>query len=123
MSDQLSQGDGFVAAGKRLQSADVILLEPQFSRLLDAHDPLVARDAAGETVEQRRLPAAGAARDEYVRAGPDTRLKKRGGFHRQGAEADQVTDLVWRRGKPADGHHRSIDRDRRQHHRHTGAIG
>ena len=100
----------------------MILLKAQLGRLLDGDDTLVARDAAGETVEQGRFPAAGAAGDQQVGARPDARLEKPGGFHGERAEADQVSELVGRGGKPANGEHRPIDRNRGQHHRHPGAV-
>ena len=48
----------------RFQPADMRLLQLQFRRVLDGDQALLGRDVAGQRVEQRRLAAAGAARNQ-----------------------------------------------------------
>ena len=55
----------------RLHPDHVRLLEPQLGRVLDRRHPLVGGDEGREGVEQRRLAAAGAARDDDVDPGLD----------------------------------------------------
>ena len=51
----------------------VRLLEPQLGGVLDRRHPLVVGDEGREGVQQRRLAAAGAARDDDVDPGLDAR--------------------------------------------------
>ena len=64
VADQVAGGDRALALDvrrPRLQPDDVVLLQLQFGRVLDRHDPLVVRDEARQRVQQRRLAATGAA--------------------------------------------------------------
>ena len=57
--------------GPALEPDDVALLQAQLGGVLDRHDALVVGDHRRQHVEQRRLPAAGAAAHEDVGAALD----------------------------------------------------
>ena len=52
--------------GSRFQAHHVRLLQLQFGRVLAGHDALVVVDIAGQTIEQRRIAGADAARYKHI---------------------------------------------------------
>ena len=119
---QVAQRHRRIAESDALQPADVVLLQLQLGRLLDGDDALVPGDAGRQGVEQGRLAAARAAGDQQVRANLDAGPQERGRLDGQAAEPDQVVEPEGARRELADGEHRSVDRDRREHDGEPGAV-
>ena len=74
----------------RLEPEHVALVELELGRVLDRHDPLVVRDRGREPVEERRLPRAGAARDQDVELRLDAAPQEVDRVLGQRAEVDHV---------------------------------
>ena len=64
----------FEVGGPGFQTRHVRLLQLQFGRVFDGDDALLARDEAGERVEQGGFAGAGSARDDDVQARLHARL-------------------------------------------------
>src|SRR5438105_12133266 len=58
--------------GTCLEAHPVLVLDLQLGWVLDSHDLLVARDVAGQQVQQRRLACAGTTRDKNGGTGAHT---------------------------------------------------
>ncbi len=105
VADEVADGDVALAldvGGAGFQAYHVGLLELEFGGVLDGDDALVAGDEAGEGVEQGGLPAAGAAGDDDVEAGPDEGGEQHQQVFVEGAELDQLGEGVGAR-EAADG--------------------
>ena len=95
------------------------LTQRQFGRLLDRDDPLDRRDLGGQSVEERGLAGAGAARQQKV--------PSRGDGPPQQPEAatgqPEVGEPVPSGREPADRHAGAVDGDRRQHRVEARTVG
>jgi hypothetical protein len=100
----------------RLEADDVGLLELELGRVLDRYHPFRERHEAGHDVEQGRLAGAGAARNDDVQATVHDGLQHHGHRLVDRAEPDQVVGLQELDGKPANRHHRPVQRERRDDH-------
>src|SRR5262249_5219500 len=101
----------------------MLLTELELSGMLDGYNTLVARNKAGENVEQCRLAAARAARDDdiepHLHAGPQEINQGRG----ECAQPDEVLGLEGGPGELADSDYRADQRDRRGGGGHARAGG
>jgi hypothetical protein len=91
----------------------VRLLQLQFGRVLAGHDALVVVDIAGQTIEQRRLAGADAARNKLIHPAAAGHLEDLGAFRRDRSAADQLLERRLVLTEFADGERRPVDRERR----------
>ena len=100
------------------------LLQLQLGGVLDGDHPLRRRNVAREDVEQRRFAGPGAARDDHVHLGLGQGFQHQGHAGRQTLEIlDQVVHAQRCARKTPDGHHRAIQRHRRNDGIHPRPIG
>ena len=107
----------------RLEPQHVLLVERELGGVLDGDDPLVLGDERRQHVEGRRLAGARAAGDQDVEAPAHARGEELGDRLGEGAEADQVLDLVRLRGELADRQQRAVERQRRDDGVDAAAVG
>ncbi len=99
------------------------LVELQLGRVLDGDDAVSLRDKARQHVEERGFTGPGAAGDDDVQFGDDTRLQQICHLLGKGAELDQIFNLERDLRELADGDGRPVDGARRDDGIDPGPIG
>ena len=126
VDDQALDGDLAFAVdvlGTGLQAANVLLVQLQLGCIFDGDDAVLDRYEAGQHVQKRGLPGAGATRDDDVGLGQHGRLQEAEAGLVAAAEPDQVFDLEGIPGELADGEERTVQSQRPDHRVDAGAVG
>ena len=105
-----------------LQPDHVRLAETKLGRVLDRDHPLGGIDERRERVEQSRLARAGPPAHQDASPRPDRRGELVVKLLGDGAQPDELLRTGPDGGEPADGERGAIDRQRRDHHVHPGAV-
>ena len=106
-----------------LELDPVLLRQLQLRGILDADDPFLLRDVAGQDVEQGGLARARAARDHDVAPHLDAGLQEPRHRRRQGPESDQAVHAQQVALEFPDGDARSLQRQRRNDGIDAAAVG
>ena len=107
----------------RLHADDVVLVQDQFRRVLDGHDPLGRRDGLSHGPQQRALAGPGAAADEDVPPADDGGLEEGDHLGRDHAQTDQVGPAEPLPTEATDAERRPVDRDGRERGVDAAAVG
>ena len=100
----------------------VRLLQLKLGGVLDRHDPLVIADKTRDRVEECRLAAARAARNQHIELCVNDRLHEIADLRRDRAEFDQCVDVRTDRGELTNRHDGAVDRKRRYDHVHARTV-
>ncbi len=101
----------------------VRLLQLKFGGVFAGDDTLVVVDVVRETIEQRGLAGAGAARDQHIGAAPSDDLEDRAAFRRNGAELHQLIERQLVLSEFTDCQRGPVDRERRNDRVDAGSVG
>ena len=126
VADEVADADlasTFDVGRPALEADHVALAELELDRVLDGDDALGVGHERRQHVEQRRLAGAGPAGHEDVQPAADAGRDQLGDRRRERPEPDQVVDLQRVAGELADGEHRAVDGQRRDHRVDAGAVG
>ena len=124
--DQITDRDLALALdvrGTSLQGQHVVLVQLELLCIFHRDDALVCGDEGGEHVQRGRLAGTGTARHEDVELADHHGLEEPGRGGVQGAEPDQVVDLVRVLGELPDGEEGPADGERVDHRVDAGAVG
>ncbi len=87
----------------------VLLIQDQFRRVFDGHDPLAIRDGLGKGAEQRGLSRAGAAGNQQVLSAANDGIQQIVDLLREHAQLLQVRTPQSLPAEPPNGERRSVD--------------
>ncbi len=126
VADQVTDADrtlAFGAADAALQAHHVRMVERQFGGVLDGDHALIRGHVTGQCVEQGGFAGAGTTGDQDVAAAQHHRLQQC--LHRriEGALGQQLVGRERILAELADGHHRSVHRQRRDDRVEATAVG
>ena len=106
----------------RLQTAEILMTEFQFRRILHRNDPLLLRDELRKNIQKRRLSGSGSSGHQNVPAGPNRLPEKQRHRTGQTAEPDQILVRQFFRRELPDRDQRTVKRQRRDDRIHPGPV-
>ncbi len=108
--------------GAGFEADDVLLLELKFGGVFDGDDALRIRDVAGEDIEERGFPGAGAAGDEQIETALDHGGEQFEHLLGQGLILDHVARGNGIAAEAADGEACAVEGERRNDGVDAGAV-